>query len=325
MGRKSDPHKVDFAAVHAEDIPMIALMPFPEISPEIFVIPAFGMEFALRWYALAYIAGILIGWRIVVGAVRRPKLWPNDTAPMTVKQVEDLLTWAILGIIIGGRLGFVLFYDPARYLNDPLAALRVWDGGMSFHGGLLGVIIAAWIFAGREQIPRRSMGDALALAVPIGLMLGRLANFINGELYGRVTDVPWAVKFPQMCRDVAYQGCPEPGAWFYTGAEMARHPSQLYQAGLEGLLLAIVLSWLAYRRQAFKAPGLLMGVFLTGYGLARFVVEFVRQPDQQFTGPGNPLGYAWQMGEWGLTMGQILSLPMIAIGLYFALSARRVA
>ncbi|MFK7940986.1 MAG: prolipoprotein diacylglyceryl transferase [Roseovarius sp.] len=304
---------------------MQALIPFPEISPEIFILPLFGMEFALRWYALAYIVGIVIGWRIVVHAVRRPALWAGDTAPMNEKQVEDLLTWAILGIIIGGRLGFVLFYDPARYLSDPLAVLRVWDGGMSFHGGLLGVITAAWVFAGREGIKRRAMGDALALAVPTGLMLGRLANFINAELYGRATDVPWAMEFPTMCRDMVFQQCPTLGAWFYTGAEVARHPSQLYQAGLEGLALLVVLSWLAYRRLAFKAPGRVMGVFLTGYGLARFVVEFVRQPDLQFTGPGNPLGYAVQLGEMGLTMGQILSVPMIAIGLYFALSARRVA
>ncbi len=304
---------------------MQALIPFPEISPEIFVIPAFGMEFALRWYALAYIVGILIGWRIVVAAVRRPRLWPNDTAPMDEKQIDDLLTWAILGIIIGGRLGFVLFYEPLRYLGDPLAVLRVWDGGMSFHGGLLGVIIAAWIFAGRAGIQRRAMGDALGLAVPIGLMLGRLANFINAELYGRATDVPWAMKFPAMCRDMAYQGCPAVGEWFYRGTEVARHPSQLYQATLEGAVLAVLLLWLAFRRDALKAPGRIMGVFLTGYGLARFVVEFVRQPDYQFTGPGNPLGYAWQLGEYGLTMGQILSLPMIAIGLYFVMTARRAA
>ena len=304
---------------------MHALIPFPEISPEIFSIPLFGMEFALRWYALAYIAGILIGWRIFLGAMRRPALWPDSTAPMSEKQVEDLLTWIILGIIIGGRLGFVLFYDPLQYLQDPLKILRVWDGGMSFHGGLLGVIIGAWVFAGRHGISRLSVGDALSIAVPPGLLLGRLANFINAELYGRAADVPWAVKFPHMCRDVALQGCEVAGEWFYTGAEVARHPSQLYQAALEGAVLCVLLLWLAYRRQALKAPGRIMGVFLTGYGLARFAVEFVRQPDHQFTGPGNPLGYALQLGEAGLTMGQLLSLPMIAVGLFFAFRARRVA
>jgi len=301
---------------------MQALIPFPEISPEIFSIPLFGMEFALRWYALAYIAGILIGWRIVVGAVRRPSLWPGNQSPMNEKQVEDLLTWVIIGIIVGGRLGFVLFYNPGRYLQNPVDIVRIWDGGMSFHGGLLGVIIAAWVFARREGISRLSMGDALALAVPAGLFLGRVANFINGELWGRATDMPWAVKFPSMCRDTAYQGCAAVGEWFYTGAEVARHPSQLYQATLEGLLLGIILLYLTYRRDALKAAGRVMGVFLTGYGMARFAVEFVRQPDSQFTGPGNPLGYALQLGEWGLTMGQTLSLPMMVLGLFFVLRAR---
>ncbi|QGX97420.1 prolipoprotein diacylglyceryl transferase [Roseovarius faecimaris] len=304
---------------------MQALIPFPEISPEIVSIPLFGMEFALRWYALAYIVGILIGWRIALWAVRRAPLWPAGQAPMDDKQVEDLLTWIILGIILGGRLGFVLFYDPARYLAEPLAVLRIWDGGMAFHGGLLGVIVGSWVFAGQQGINRRSMGDLLALAVPPGLFLGRVANFINAELWGRQTDLPWAMKFPVMCHDPVRQGCAAAGEWFYTGLEVPRHPSQLYQAGLEGLLLCAVLFWLVLGRGALKAPGRVMGVFLTGYGLARFTVEFVRQPDRQFAGPDNPLGYALQFGEAGLTMGQILSLPMIAIGLYFALSARRVA
>jgi phosphatidylglycerol:prolipoprotein diacylglycerol transferase len=302
---------------------MRAQIPFPEISPEIFTLPLFGMEFALRWYALAYIVGILIGWRLIVMAVRRPALWPRDTAPMTEKQVEDLLTWIILGIILGGRLGYVLFYNPGDYLRNPADILRVWDGGMSFHGGLLGVIVAAWIFAGRNAVPRLSIGDALAMAVPPGLFLGRVANFINAELYGRMTDVPWAVTFPRMCRDTVIQGCETVGAWFYTGAEVPRHPSQLYQAGLEGLLLGLVLLWLVYRRGWLKAPGRIMGLFLAGYGAARFVVEFVRQPDAQFAGPGNPLGHAWQFGEFGLTMGQILSLPMIAVGVFILLRARR--
>jgi len=302
---------------------MLAAIPFPDISPEIFTISLFGMEFALRWYALSYIAGIVIGWRLIVAAVRRPALWPGDTAPMDEKQVEDLLTWIILGIILGGRLGFVLFYNPGYYLQNPGAILRVWDGGMAFHGGLLGVIVAAWVFAARQGIAKLSIGDALAMAVPPGLMLGRLANFINAELWGRPSDVPWAMKFPSMCRDPALQGCAVAGEWFYTGAEVARHPSQLYQAGLEGLLLGIVLLMLAFGRGWLKMPGRIMGLFFVGYGLARCVVETVRQPDAQFQGPGNPLGYAWQLGDWGLTMGQILSLPMIALGLFFVLRARR--
>lgn len=302
---------------------MLATIPFPEISPEIFSITLFGMEFALRWYALAYIVGIIIGWRLVVSAVRRPALWPAETAPMTEKQVEDLLTWIIIGIIAGGRLGFVLFYNPGYYMQNPAAILRIWDGGMAFHGGLLGVIIAAWIFAARHGIGRLSLGDALALAVPPGLMLGRLANFINAELWGRPTEMPWGVKFPSMCHSPSLQGCEVAGEWFYTGTETARHPSQLYQAGLEGLLLMVVLLLLVYRRGWLKMPGAVMGVFLIGYGLARCVVELFRQPDAQFQTPGNPLGYAWQIGDWGLTMGQILSLPMIALGLFFMLRARR--
>lgn len=304
---------------------MRAAIPFPEISPEIFSISLFGMEFALRWYALAYIVGIVIGWRLIVAAVRRPALWPGDTAPMTQKQVEDLLTWVIIGIIVGGRLGFVVFYNPGLFLQNPGAILRIWDGGMSFHGGLLGVIIAAWIFALRQGISWLSLGDALAMAVPPGLMLGRLANFINAELYGRPTDAPWGMKFPSMCHDPALQGCPEAGAWFYTGAEVARHPSQLYQAGLEGLLLAILLLVLVFARGWLKRPGAVMGVFLVGYGLARGVLELFRQPDAQFQSFTNPLGYALQIGDWGLTMGQILSLPMIALGLWFFLRAQRKA
>lgn len=304
---------------------MQALIPFPDISPEIFSVTLFGFEFALRWYALAYIAGILIGWRLIVGLVRRAHLWPGDSAPMSEKQVEDLLTWIIVGIILGGRLGFVLFYNLGYFLENPLAILRVWDGGMSFHGGLLGVIVAAWVFSARNGIAKLAVGDALALSVPTGLFLGRVANFINAELYGRATDVPWAVKFPSMCRDTVYQGCEALGAWFYTGAEMPRHPSQLYQATLEGLVLGLLLLFLVYRRGALKAPGRVMGVFFAGYGVARFVVEFVRQPDRQFTGPGNPLGYALQFGEFGLTMGQLLSLPMIALGVFFILRARRAA
>ncbi|MEZ5673707.1 Prolipoprotein diacylglyceryl transferase [Thalassovita litoralis] len=292
---------------------MNAVIPFPNISSEIFSISLFGFEFALRWYALAYIAGILIGWRIVVTAVRRAALWPNDP-PMTPRQVEDLLTWMILGIIIGGRLGFVLFYRPGYYLDHPGDILKVWQGGMSFHGGFLGVVIAALIFTGLNRIPRLSTGDLLALAAPIGLMLGRVANFINAELWGRPTDLPWGVIFPgasaQTCEGVI--------------GLCARHPSQLYEAFLEGVVLASILLWLAFRRGALKKPGLIMGLFLMGYGIARVIVEHFRQADDQFITVDNPLGHVIRLGEWGLSMGQILSLPMILIGLGFVLYARRV-
>lgn len=287
------------------------MIPFPDISPNLFSFELFGREIALRWYALAYIAGLMFGWWIILRAVRTPRLWTGP-APMTPDQVERLLTWIIVGVILGGRLGYVLFYDLATYIDDPLQIVQVWNGGMSFHGGFLGVVVAALWFGRREKIPLLTLGDLLAMATPVGLMLGRLANFVNAELWGRPTTLPWGVIFP----GEAAQTCP--------GIEglCARHPSQLYQAGLEGLLLAIVLLWLVFRSGALKRPGLVMGVFLVGYGLARFLVEFVRQPDAQFVSPGNPIGWAVQLGNYGLTMGQLLSLPMIALGLWFVLRAK---
>lgn len=289
-------------------------LPFPNVSPELFSISIFGMEFALRWYALAYIAGILIGWRIAVAAVRRPTLWADDTPPMTPQQVEEVLTWVILGIILGGRLGFVLFYQPAYYLDNPGEILAVWQGGMSFHGGLIGVIVAALIYCLKEGIPLRPTADMMAMATPAGLLLGRIANFINAELWGRPTDLPWGVQFP----GEAAQNCGQA-----LGEICARHPSQLYEALLEGLLLGAVLLWLGFRRGALKTPGRVVGTFIAGYGIARFIVEFFRQPDAQFVSEGNPLGLAWQIGGYGLTMGQMLSLPMVLIGLYLWATARR--
>ncbi|WP_138932967.1 prolipoprotein diacylglyceryl transferase [Roseovarius arcticus] len=285
---------------------MQAVIPFPDISPELFSISVFGMEFALRWYALAYIAGILAGWRIVLGAVRRPHLWQGGNAAMTAKQVEDLLFWAILGVILGGRLGFVLFYQPGYYLSHPVQILKVWQGGMSFHGGMLGVLVACIAFSLRNKLRILSVGDLLCMAAPIGLALGRIANFINAELWGRPTTLPWGVVFP----GAAAQDCPE------VLGLCARHPSQLYEALLEGVILGAVLLWLAYRRGALKRPGWITGCFFIGYGASRFVVEFARQADAQFMTLGNPLGHAVQLGAgYGLTMGQLLSLPMIAFGL----------
>lgn len=291
---------------------MRAAINFPDLSPELFSFSVGAMEFALRWYALAYIAGILIAWKLGAMALRRPALWPATTPPMTPKQLEDLLFYIVLGVILGGRLGFVLFYQPAYYLQHPLEILMVWQGGMAFHGGLLGVIAAAWLYTARQGIAKLGTADLIAHAVPPGLMLGRLANFINAELWGRPTDLPWGVVFPGL----AAQSCGQ------VEGLCARHPSQLYEAALEGLLLGLLLLWLVYRRGALRAPGRVLGVFLTGYGLARFVVEFARQPDAQFASPDNPLGLAWHIDGWGLTMGQLLSLPMIALGLWFVLRAR---
>jgi phosphatidylglycerol:prolipoprotein diacylglycerol transferase len=292
---------------------MRAMIPFPDIAPEIFSITLFGFELALRWYALAYIAGIIIAWQISLAAIRRPALWRGNVPPMTKVQIEDLLTWIIIGIILGGRLGFVLFYQPAYYLANPGQILMVWQGGMAFHGGFLGVVVAAWIFTARHKIPRLAAADAIALGVPVGLMLGRLANFINGELWGRPTDMPWGVAFP---------GAAAPDCEGVIGL-CARHPSQLYQAGLEGALLLAVMLWLAFRRDALKVPGQITGVFLAGYGAARFVVEYFRQADAQFITPDNPMGHVIRLGEAGITMGQVLSLPMLAAGIALIVLARR--
>lgn len=291
------------------------MIPFPDISPEIFEISLFGMTFALRWYALAYIVGILLGWRLVVRAVRTPHLWKNDSPVMSAQRVEDLLFWVILGVILGGRFGYVLFYQPGFYLSNPAQILQLWQGGMSFHGGVIGVIAAAFYYTTRHGIAKISTGDMVCLGLAPGLFLGRIANFINAELWGRATDVPWGVAFPGQ----AAQFCPT------VEGICARHPSQIYEALLEGLILGALLVWMAWRRGALKREGLIMGTFLAGYGTARFMVEFFRQPDAQFVTDSNPLGLAWQMGGYGLTMGQMLSLPMFAVGLYFILRARRTA
>ncbi len=289
-----------------------AAIEFPNLSPEIFTIEIGGFAFALRWYAMAYIVGILVAWRLAVNMVRKPALWAGEP-PMEGEQPEDLLTWIILGVVLGGRLGFVLFYQPAYYLANPLEILMVWQGGMSFHGGALGVLIAGYVWCWRNGVDWRSAGDVIVVGTPVGLFLGRLANFINAELWGRPTDLPWGVIFP----GDAAQNCP--------GVEglCARHPSQLYEAVLEGLILGAVLLVLAYRKGWLKTPGALIGMFLAGYGVGRFIVEFVRQPDAQFVSPGNPLGLAWHIDGWGLTMGQLLSVPMIAVGVLMIMVARR--
>jgi phosphatidylglycerol---prolipoprotein diacylglyceryl transferase len=318
MGRLPCRIKVDIAAgpkdkfaTPDKEISM-AYIPFPNITPEIFSVEVFGITIALRWYALAYIAGLVIGWRLVLRMVGTIRLWPGNP-PMNADQVERLLTWVIAGVVLGGRLGFVLFYQPGYYLANPWQILQVWQGGMSFHGGFLGVLLAGLLFCWREKIPMLSTADVLAAATPPGLFLGRLANFINAELWGRPTDLPWGVAFPgdaaQFCEGVV--------------GVCARHPSQLYEAALEGLLLGLVLLWLVWRKGWLSYPGRIAGLFIVGYGTARFVVEFFRQPDAQFVTEANPLGLAFQLSGVGLTMGQVLSLPMIAVGLWFVIRARR--
>lgn len=292
---------------------MQAAIAFPNISNEIFSITVFGLTLALRWYALAYIAGILAGWRILLALMRRPRLWPQDRLPVEAARVEDLLTAVILGIILGGRLGYVLFYQPGHFLDHPLDVVKVWEGGMSFHGGFLGVVAAGLWFCRRHSVPVLQLSDAIALVAPIGLFLGRVANFINAELWGRPTTLPWGVIFP----GEAAQDCPgiAPGL-------CARHPSQLYEAGMEGLILGLVLFAL-FRAGALKHPGRITGAFLIGYGAARFAVEFVRQADAQFITADNPWGYILHWGGAGVSMGQLLSLPMIAFGLVLLARARR--
>ncbi len=314
MARGAVELKVDLGLGGSPFAAMLLAIPFPNFSPELFAIELGGVRFALRWYALAYIAGLLIGLWLVRRALATPRLWPADHPPMTAEQADRLLTWVVLGVVVGGRLGFVLFYRPVYYLQNPLEILAVWQGGMAFHGGLLGVVLAAAWFCWRERLPALSVADAMALATPPGLLLGRIANFINGELWGRPTEVPWAVIFP----DPRSQICP-PG-W---EGRCARHPSQLYEAGLEGLVLGLVLLWLVYARGALKVPGRIVGLFFLGYGLARSFVELFRQGDWQYVTAENPWGYFIQFAGTGLTMGQILSLPMIAVGLALLAVARR--
>ena len=299
-----------------------AALPFPDISPEIFSIPIGGTVFALRWYALAYIAGILLGWRLAVMTVRRAVLWPGSQAPITPEQVEALMTWIILGVVLGGRLGYVLFYQPAYYLQNPAEILLLWQGGMSFHGGFLGVVIGGALFCWRHGIAMVQAGDLMALCTAPGLLFGRLANFINAELWGRASHAPWAVIFP----GAAAQDCAGPEGLVAVGDLVlcARHPSQLYEAALEGLVLGGLLIWLAWRRGALKQPGLVMGVFFAGYGLARIMVELFRQADPQFISADNPLGHVISLSaSVGLSMGQILSLPMLVVGVAFVIMARR--
>ena len=261
---------------------MLLAIPFPAIDPVAIQIG----PLAIRWYALAYIAGLSLGWWLAQRLVRRPG-WQ-----LRPEALDDLLVWVAVGVVVGGRLGYVLFYNLPYYLSHPIEIVFVWRGGMSFHGGLIGVILAAWLYARRRGVSFLEITDVLAAVAPLGLFFGRLANFINGELWGRPTDVPWAIIFPHVG--------PEP-----------RHPSQLYHAALEGLVLFIVLQILAWRPRDPADAGRLAGLFLLGYGLARSVVELFREPDPQ-------IGYLW--GIW--TMGQLLSLPLIAVGLALLLRTR---
>jgi phosphatidylglycerol---prolipoprotein diacylglyceryl transferase len=259
---------------------VLPVIPYPTIDP---ILVSIG-PLAIRWYALAYIVGIIAGWLYARAIIKSERLW-GGAAPFTVLDFDDFVVWITLGIILGGRIGYVLFYNLPHFAAHPLEIFQIWTGGMSFHGGVTGCIVAVILFAWRRHVPTLSLGDVTCAVAPIGLFLGRIANFINGELWGRPTDVPWAMVFPY--------GGPQP-----------RHPSQLYEASLEGIALFIVLAVLV-RAGALKRPGVVTAIFFIGYGLARTICEFFREPDV-------PLGFLWGSG-W-LTMGMLLCIPLILAG-----------
>ena len=267
----------------------LAAIAFPNIDP---VIVSIG-PVAIHWYGLGYIVGILFTWWYAKRLLRNARLWPEGTSPMKPEDLDDFIVWAAIGVVVGGRLGYILFYDFQRYITNPLDIFAVWQGGMSFHGGLAGTALAIILFARSRGINVWTLFDVVAAGAPVALGLVRCANFINSELWGRVTDVPWAVMFP-------------------TGGPFLRHPSQLYEAALEGLVLFVVLRLLTHAFLKLKSPGFVAGAFVTGYGLSRIFVEFFREPDAQ-------IGYLF--GGW-LTMGMVLSLPMVLIGLWAMATAR---
>ncbi|MGR6468823.1 prolipoprotein diacylglyceryl transferase [Rhizobium sp. PAMB 3182] len=270
----------------------LALINFPNIDP---VAIRLG-PIPIHWYGLAYVAGIIGGWYYARLLAKNNRLWAGDKAPLTPDQLDDFILWVALGIVLGGRIGYILFYDLPSVIANPLRALEIWNGGMSFHGGLTGTLIAMLLFARNNGIPAWSLIDTVSAVVPIGLFFGRIANFINGELWGRLADVPWAIIFP-------------------TGGPFPRHPSQLYEAGLEGIALFTLLAIAIFLFGALKKPGLVAGLFVTFYGISRITVEFFREPDAQ-------LGYLY--GGW-LTMGMLLSLPMVLAGVWAIVRALRAA
>ena len=257
---------------------VVPVIPFPAIDP---VLISIG-PFAVRWYALAYIVGIIGGWLYARAIIASPRLW-GGPAPLSVTDFDDFIIWITLGIILGGRIGYVLFYNFPHFATNPIEIVELWNGGMSFHGGVIGCVLAIVLFAFHRGVPMLSLGDVTAAVAPIGLFLGRIANFINGELWGRATDVPWAMVFPH-------------------AGLLPRHPSQLYEAALEGVVLFIVVGLLV-RAGALKRPGVVTGVFAIGYGIARIACEFFREPDVQ-------LGFLWG----GLTMGMLLCIPLVIAG-----------
>ncbi|MET0878585.1 MAG: prolipoprotein diacylglyceryl transferase [Tardiphaga sp.] len=269
-------------------------MPFLTIAFPVFDPVAIALgPVVIRWYALAYIGGIVLGWVYARALIKSQKLW-GGPSPISLVDFDDFILWVTLGIILGGRTGYVLFYNLDFFVAHPAEILELWKGGMSFHGGFLGCVFAVILFCWKRGLPILSLGDLTCAVGPIGLLLGRLANFINSELWGRLADdsVPWRMVFPN--------GGPQP-----------RHPSQLYEAGLEGIALFVILA-LMIRAGALKRPGMILGAFIFFYAIARIIGEFFREPDPQ-------LGFLWG----GLTMGMLLSVPMIVAGLILMAMARR--
>jgi phosphatidylglycerol:prolipoprotein diacylglycerol transferase len=267
-------------------------LPFPNIDP---VIVQIG-PLAIHWYGLAYIVGILFAYWYAKRLVTDSRLWAGGALPMKPEDLDDFLVWAAIGVVAGGRIGYILFYDFARYLANPLDIFAVWQGGMSFHGGFAGTTLAMILFARSRGINVWSFFDVVAAGAPVALGLVRSTNFINSELWGRPTDVPWAFVFPN-------------------GGPFARHPSQLYEAALEGLVLFLILRLLTHPLRKLKSPGFVAGAFVAGYGASRIVVEFFREPDQH-------IGYL--LGDW-LTMGMVLSAPMVVVGVWVMARAKRSA
>ena len=266
-----------------------AALPFPDIDPVLFSIG----PLSVHWYGLAYVVGILLGWRYARALAATSRLWGSAGPAMRVTDIDDFLVWGALGIVLGGRIGYILFYDFAAFADNPLRLFEIWEGGMSFHGGLLGTIVAMILFARNRGIVVWSLFDVVAASAPIGLFLGRIANFVNGELWGKVSDVPWAVVFP-------------------TGGPLPRHPSQLYEAVLEGPVLFLLLAVMIWKYGQLRSPRAVGGAFIAGYGVSRIAVEFVREPDVH-------IGYLF--GGW-LTMGMVLSVPMVLIGVIAMISAK---
>ena len=281
------------------------MLQFPNINPYVPLLGPYQFNLlswhvgpiGIRWYALAYIAGIVLGWRYAVRLVRDPKLWGGQTPSATPTQIDDFILWVTLGVVIGGRLGSMVFYNTHELLTHPLVTFQIWNGGMSFHGALIAVILVILVFARANRIKVLRLSDLVSPCVPFGLFFGRIANFINGELWGRVTHVPWGMVFCNQTILHEYGTCP--------AGDLPRHPSQLYEAGLEGIALFLILRLATHRFKWLQREGAVTGLFLACYALFRIALENVRQPDEGM--PNFP---------FGLTMGMILSIPMFLVGVW---------